>query len=122
MKLYRFPLALIVREVAPLAGARIETSQRKCYFALTHVAPLAGARIETMNVIRKKARFGVAPLAGARIETRVVIVRGRESMVAPLAGARIETHAHNRTRPAKKSLPSRERELKHQSYRWEVNV
>jgi hypothetical protein len=36
---------------------------------LADVAPLAGARIETGSVLRLRGLWCVAPLAGARIET-----------------------------------------------------
>ena len=57
------------------------------------VAPLAGAWIETIRLIHVRKHETVAPLAGAWIETAVnsfamIVVR-----VAPLAGAWIETLA-----------------------------
>ena len=55
------------------------------------VAPLAGAWIETRACVRCAARRRVAPLAGAWIETSRRVTCRAKSLVAPLAGAWIET-------------------------------
>ncbi len=58
---------------------------------LANVAPLAGARIETVLTGWTLAETFVAPLAGARIETSASTIAATAAPVAPLAGARIET-------------------------------
>ena len=58
-----------MRQVAPLAGAWIETRNRTKSYTANVVAPLAGAWIETLE-LDSQGRYGaVAPLAGAWIET-----------------------------------------------------
>ena len=83
-------------QVAPLAGARIETVNAMERLCLSIVAPLAGARIETDNGGGKTAGNFVAPLAGARIETTNAASASAATAVAPLAGARIETPVSRR--------------------------
>ena len=56
-------------EVAPRAGARIETLSRVHRFGHHNVAPRAGARIETSRDQGVIDGLNVAPRAGARIET-----------------------------------------------------
>ena len=56
-----------------------------------NVAPLAGAWIETTPRNLVPPRFPVAPLAGAWIETRFARGGTLIGVVAPLAGAWIET-------------------------------
>src|SRR5271165_4329353 len=58
-----------VTQVAPRAGARIETSRRLLHYRRFLVAPRAGARIETLQLRRGQHARHVAPRAGARIET-----------------------------------------------------
>ena len=79
--------------------------------ALISVAPLAGARIETSKPV-KSGQISVAPLAGARIETSATACASAFLGVAPLAGARIETALRDVAEGEAVSLPSRERELK----------
>ena len=55
------------------------------------VAPLAGAWIETRGGVIWRYVFPVAPLAGAWIETNCASHRISQLTVAPLAGAWIET-------------------------------
>ncbi|PBB52322.1 hypothetical protein CK223_29870 [Mesorhizobium loti] len=59
----------LLRQIAPLAGAWIETSSRKSRCWSKQVAPLAGAWIETRAAAVTTAARCVAPLAGAWIET-----------------------------------------------------
>ena len=57
-------------DVAPLAGAWIETPSRPATVAGRRVAPLAGAWIETLcYLFQFLLTRQVAPLAGAWIET-----------------------------------------------------
>ena len=56
-------------EVAPLAGAWIETDAPEKGRLNIKVAPLAGAWIETVEDLGKTFGMEVAPLAGAWIET-----------------------------------------------------
>ena len=60
---------------------------------LIQVAPLAGAWIETKTLTPKYPPTYVAPLAGAWIETRTHRYKHQNKKVAPLAGAWIETCA-----------------------------
>ena len=55
--------------VAPLAGAWIETPERRRWPRSNQVAPLAGAWIETSVATTVAQVMVVAPLAGAWIET-----------------------------------------------------
>jgi len=55
--------------VAPRAGAWIETRENCPFSSLAPVAPRAGAWIETYSVVAKKGQAYVAPRAGAWIET-----------------------------------------------------
>ena len=64
-----------VGEVAPLAGAWIETPGLYAYEQPEQVAPLAGAWIETLHRLNGLCESQVAPLAGAWIETIIVIDR-----------------------------------------------
>ena len=61
-----------------------------------NVAPLAGAWIETPLRVREPMRPHVAPLAGAWIETSSSMYGSVKITVAPLAGAWIETDIRNR--------------------------
>ena len=56
-------------EVAPYAGAWIETSQEAASKLIEPVAPYAGAWIETSVALRGMQHCPVAPYAGAWIET-----------------------------------------------------
>ena len=60
---------IIIRHVAPRAGARIETTSLTDVGLWMLVAPRAGARIETGPCRRDVEVAAVAPRAGARIET-----------------------------------------------------
>ena len=60
-------------------------------FHQKNVAPLAGAWIETPVSIVHRCPKNVAPLAGAWIETCANIIEPKIAVVAPLAGAWIET-------------------------------
>ena len=62
-------------------------------FVYADVAPLAGAWIETLVVRYLKEDKIVAPLAGAWIETPSFVAFITGPHVAPLAGAWIETPA-----------------------------
>ncbi len=55
------------------------------------VAPFAGAWIETPRLRQAEAVYVVAPFAGAWIETRVNVPQITRPRVAPFAGAWIET-------------------------------
>jgi len=79
------------KEVAPLAGAWIETIMTGCPPLPYNVAPLAGAWIETGRLPKITSSSFVAPLAGAWIETLMYRVLLYPYSVAPLAGAWIET-------------------------------
>jgi len=57
------------QQVAPLAGAWIETSNNFFTWLGRVVAPLAGAWIETSMAVKVMIVLPVAPLAGAWIET-----------------------------------------------------
>ena len=58
---------------------------------LEEVAPLAGAWIETVHTPKPRDTVAVAPLAGAWIETDESGDDHDDDDVAPLAGAWIET-------------------------------
>ena len=105
-----------IGQVAPFAGAWIETAL--CAFAMqqVRVAPFAGAWIETVGSRSQEMALWVAPFAGAWIETKTLSVNSRRSLsppsrgrglkrpllkdgvrlawVAPFAGAWIETAWH----------------------------
>ena len=101
------------RDVAPFAGAWIETQRRKRTWQLAYVAPFAGAWIETQNRLMPSGILLVAPFAGAWIETHGPSQANESrSSVAPFAGAWIETTYTPRLNSTIMSLPSRERGLK----------
>ena len=77
------------------------------------VAPHAGAWIETLWSALKSMFLIVAPHAGAWIETYAPHTRQQNQEVAPHAGAWIETEEGSNTAPIVMSLPMRERGLKH---------
>ena len=77
-----------------------------------NVAPLAGAWIETYDDARPETAGRVAPLAGAWIETQKTENGQAQRVVAPLAGAWIETATPCRSLAASSSRPSRARGLK----------
>ena len=112
LKLIRNCVRTLIRKVAPLAGARIETPSWKAHGMRSNVAPLAGARIETCDTRSQMVIRWVAPLAGARIETSSATAIFSAATVAPLAGARIETRDDQLAACRVPSLPSRERKLK----------
>ncbi|AHC13995.1 hypothetical protein L21SP2_0563 [Salinispira pacifica] len=58
-------------DIAPRAGARIETSVNPDFFDLHNIAPRAGARIETGKSLIIAMLIKIAPRAGARIETMI---------------------------------------------------
>jgi len=65
------PQGVFCINVAPLAGAWIETALGYPYCDGGSVAPLAGAWIETrLKKAAEQKQTNVAPLAGAWIETR----------------------------------------------------
>ncbi len=123
LKLYNGGSAAGDGDVAPRAGARIETYSM-CIETLSpalwrsRVAPRAGARIETFGHDAGDAdtrHSRVAPRAGARIETKSWRGRGLQGThVAPRAGARIETpkSATSVVRSDGMSPPARGRGLK----------
>ncbi len=105
-------MSIRAKQVAPRAGARIETpAPAACW-------PLAGCRSPRGSADRNSLpgwRWNdlpyVAPRAGARIETfRWATMTTRCPAVAPRAGARIETSlTHSPDASAISSLPARER-------------
>ena len=76
------------------------------------VAPLAGARIETSRLLSQDANMDVAPLAGARIETRSVIGRLISPQSLPSRERELKHIDSALLLVEVKSLPSREHELK----------
>ena len=56
-------------QVAPFAGARVETANRVATELSKVVAPFAGARVETPQSRLIACKYTVAPFAGARVET-----------------------------------------------------
>ena len=61
--------ALVLDEVAPYTGARIENGDGAWSENRREVAPYTGARIETPMFPQTHGQGGVAPYTGARIET-----------------------------------------------------
>ena len=85
-------------DVAPRAGAWIETLSAVALGNSKKVAPRAGAWIETGTCNRSRASPGVAPRAGAWIETGFGL-HNDQGPVAPRAGAWIETVHHDAAWP-----------------------
>ena len=81
----------ICPDVAPPAGAWIETRKLKLTMSVLKVAPPAGAWIETRCSVTTTPRNIVAPPAGAWIETVRYFEKAYAGDVAPPAGAWIET-------------------------------
>ena len=77
-----FPLT----DVAPRAGAWIETKHRSLYLMPSSVAPRAGAWIETGATGIVRAIEVVAPRAGAWIETESVSSSSSQSICRPPRG------------------------------------
>ena len=77
--------------VAPHAGAWIETNNTEHIAINPIVAPHAGAWIETNAAMKLSQPLSVAPHAGAWIETRPALGYHSRMAVAPHAGAWIET-------------------------------
>ena len=78
-------------EVAPHAGARIETDPYIMKIAEKAVAPHAGARIETHELQQLSVRQESPPTRGRGLKPSWSLDSGRPARVAPHAGARIET-------------------------------
>ena len=82
-----FGVPYYYHQVAPFAGAWIETPRKRGNDGRRLVAPFAGAWIETPRKRGNDGRRLVAPFAGAWIETtRARAIRGKPP-VAPFAGA-----------------------------------
>ena len=103
------------RQVAPHAGAWIETMTIRILSIAGIVAPHAGAWIETFNSDAEHNHGSVAPHAGAWIETPKSILRSSAKTVAPHAGAWIETWPEHHNCSDQTSRPMRARGLKHSS-------
>ena len=76
-----------------------------------NVAPLAGARIEILKVVKHCIRCRSPPSRGRELKYPLD-APAPTAEVAPLAGARIEIVATRRNPPRSWSPPSRGRELK----------
>jgi hypothetical protein len=83
-------------DVAPHAGAWIETARVTKGAVCSGVAPHAGAWIETCRNIVYVNHLRVAPHAGAWIETSLLRTCDTLAVVAPHAGAWIETYTPRR--------------------------
>ena len=102
-----------MQQVAPFAGAWIETSVY--FFPLTGVNPSLPSRERGLKHLLSHPvgnTAKVAPFAGAWIETFTYLYILINMTVAPFAGAWIETGYQRANRPQCMSLPSRERGLK----------
>ena len=86
-------------EVAPFAGAWIETRSPSQSSPPGDVAPFAGAWIETISPSTLAPFSMVAPFAGAWIETSMRSLSARRLIVAPFAGAWIETRSPSQSSP-----------------------
>ena len=93
------------KDVAPRAGAWIETIYRWSGTIYVKVAPRAGAWIETEVVRIMREYITVAPRAGAWIETTDQMKGGLLEVVAPRAGAWIETTARRHCADCKSVAP-----------------
>ena len=112
MKLQRKALPRSGEEVAPHAGAWIETGGASAGTQSLVVAPHAGAWIETLAASASRDYALVAPHAGAWIETLRQAFQVQKLLVAPHAGAWIETLSCLIFGKIAWSLPTRERGLK----------
>jgi len=57
-------------KIAPITGARIETTERAHHlYGTPYIAPITGARIETGSRRSRWPTAPIAPITGARIET-----------------------------------------------------
>ena len=92
--------------VAPRAGAWIETHHSHAATLSRSVAPRAGAWIETFVAVCCAFKMPVAPRAGAWIETGQTLATRCYRNVAPRAGAWIETpYASTNSRPHTRRSP-----------------
>ena len=78
-------------EVAPLAGAWIETSMAASAAKSAPSRPSRARGLKLGQTLTTQEGASVAPLAGAWIETFGSLVMDSPNVVAPLAGAWIET-------------------------------
>ena len=103
-------------QVAPFTGAWIEIEQCCAAATVRQVAPFTGAWIEITTDISPLRIIFVAPFTGAWIE--MIAISGAEGCgdVAPFTGAWIEISCRTRAGSGQRSLPSRERGLKYDSY------
>ena len=86
---------------------------QSCYFFYQiEVAPRAGAWIETQQLLKAYVSLLVAPRAGAWIETAWAALTTGAMCVAPRAGAWIETENMDAWQEDQKSHPVRVRGLK----------
>ncbi len=100
------------RQVAPLAGAWIETWNMVYIYFAVNVAPLAGAWIETKKTNTERDTRTSHP---SRVRGLKHGTGGKDlqtAVVAPLAGAWIETTVFSSVLSKEESHPSRVRGLK----------
>ena len=74
-------------DVAPFAGARVETYPHDVGDFSRCVAPFAGARVETYAALDAQASIKVAPFAGARVETPKDIIAIAKNLSRSLRGS-----------------------------------
>ena len=98
--------------IAPFAGARIETSNRRCKTGMQAIAPSRGRGLKLVQLVHTSTPSFIAPsrgcglklyvlpethpgdaspLHGARIETAGQLISPQVRSIAPFTGARIET-------------------------------
>ena len=91
MKLYKGLIYHAVTKSLPLRERGLKRADKEVEAQKPEVAPPAGAWIETLIAFNRAAGDIVAPPAGAWIETRSAPGHCRKPGVAPPAGAWIET-------------------------------
>ena len=99
-------------EVAPRAGAWIETQQKRARRPFFIVAPRAGAWIETSISRRSSAAILSRPARARGLKPCIPVSTQRTDHVAPRAGAWIETKSHIYNSTPDASRPARARGLK----------
>ena len=82
-------------DVAPHAGAWIETFHIRLAYSLLTVAPHAGAWIETIYSSAKIKTVIVAPHAGAWIETNHSFKKHKQSMSRPMRARGLKRCNHD---------------------------
>ena len=99
-------------EVAPRAGAWVETSLRVRVKPVARSHPVRVRGLKQIRFAKVGNLICVAPRAGAWVETQMEVPGNKDQAVAPRAGAWVETERAGTAGGTKESHPVRVRGLK----------